>query len=334
MDMYRKLLLLAIALLIACGDEKPAVKIGVSIPATTAPVYTLIKQAMMDHQKEYGVEIVWNGVTDAGAKKDPATLEISQIRTLLSEGIRSLIITPIDGKKGYPILKAARRWHVPVITLDEMLVGIPVWGHITVNEIGLGEAAAQYAVEQIGYSGNVLVLEGPPKVESMRNIAIGIYRILEQYPDEIRVFSRASTLNSDTAFDLTNLILKNYARNIQAIIAVDSTIAVGAVRGAELHGLTDLIITVGVGAGEEACRLIITKKHDAEIDLMPYSRGLEALKAAVEALNNRSFTYDSELPNGELTVKTQFSPIRRITSANYLVLKHTWPDLFTEYHEN
>jgi ABC-type sugar transport system substrate-binding protein len=329
--MHRKLLLLlTIALVIGCDDEKPTVKIGISVPETTAPVYTLMKQAMIEHEKEYGVKIVWNGVTDEGDKKDAVKLEMQQIRTMLAAGIRSLIIYPVDGKNGYPILKAARRWHVPVISLDEMLVGIPVWGHIAVNEIGLGEAAAQYAVKKSGYKGNVLVLEGPPKVESMRNIAIGIYRILEQYPDEIRVFSRTSTLNPDGAFDLTNLMLKNYARNIQAIIAVDSTIAVGAVRAAELHGLTDLIITVGVGAGEEACRQIINRQHDAEVDLMPYERGLEALKVAVDALNDRSFSYDSELPNGELMAKTRFGPIRRITSANYLVLKQMWPGLFVE----
>ena len=329
--MHRKLLLLTLALLVACGDERPTVKIGVSVPETTSPVYTLIKQAMIEHEKEYGVEIVWNGVTDADDKKDPVELELSQIRSMLAEGIRSLIITPVDGKKGYPILKAARRWHVPVISLDEMLVGIPVWGHIAVNEIGLGEAAAEYVVEQIGYKGNVLVLEGPSRVESMRNIAIGIYRILEQYRDEIRVFSQTSTLNPDAAFDLTNLMLKNYAGNIQAIIAVDSAIAVGAVQGAELHGLTDLIITVGVGAGEEACRKIISRQHDAELDLMPYERGLEALKVAVDALNNRPFSYNGELPNGELMARTRFGPIRRITSANYLVLKHKWPNLFIEH---
>ena len=330
MRMSRKLLIFAAALILGCSDETSVIKIGVSIPETTAPIYTLMKQGLTEHEKEYNLKILWNGVRDKGMEQDLVGLEAQQIQEMFEKGIRCLILNPVDGKAAYPILREARRWHVPVISLDRMLVSMRVRGHIAVNEIGLGEAAAQYAVEKIKHKGNVLVLEGPADVESMRNIAIGIYRILDGYPDEIKVFSQTSALNADAAFTLTNRTLKNYAGNIQAIIATDSIIAVGAIRGAELHGLTDLTVTVGVGAGEEACRQIILKKHDAEVDRMPYERGLEALRAAIDAINDRPFSYDTKLPNGEIVTETKFGPIRLITPANYLVLEKMWPSLFMQ----
>jgi ABC-type sugar transport system substrate-binding protein len=239
-----------------------------------------------------------------------------------------LLLNPVDGNAAYPILREALRWNVPIISLERMLVSMQVRGHIAVNEVALGEEAARYAVERIGYIGNVLILEGPFGVESLRNVAIGIYRILDQYPDAIRVFSLTSTLSADAALDLTNRMLKNYAGNIQAIIAVDSTLAVGAVRGVALYGLTDQIITVGVGAGEEACRQIMLKQHDAEVDLMPYERGLEALTATMDALKGLPFSEDVEIPNGEVLTKTKFGPIRLITYANHRVLERMWPKLF------
>ena len=327
MGMHQKLLLL-IAVLIGCGDEAPVISIGVSVPETLAPVYTLMKQAMLEHEKEYGVKVVWNGVRDKGATQDAVATEKQQIQKMLEAKIQALIIKPVDGKVAYPILREARRWQVPIISLDRMLVSMPVRGHITVDETGLGDKAAQYAIEQIGYEGNVLVLEGPVKIESMRKIAIGIHRVLDQYADRIQVFSRTSAREVNAAFDLTNRMLKNYAGNIQAIIAVDSTIAQGAVQGVQLHGLADLIVTVGVGAGENACRQIILKQHDAEVDLMPYERGLEALRAAVSLLNEDTFSYDAKLPNGEILTKTKFGPIRLITPANHLVLEQMWPGLF------
>ena len=324
-------ILLVIAVMLAgCSDDASLIKIGVSVPETTVPVYMLIKQAMIEGGKEYGIKVLWNGVRDKGVKQDLAPLEIQQIREMLEEGIRVLIFKAIDGKTAYPVLKEARRWNVPVITLDRLLVSIPVRGHIAVDEAGLGEAAAQYAIEQIGYEGNVLILEGPTGVESLRNILLGIYRVLDGYPNEIRVHSRASALDVDAALDFTDQVLKNYAGNIQAIIAVDSTLAVGAVRGVHLHGLADQIITVGVGAGEEACRQIMVKQHDAEIDLMPYERGLEALKAAVDVLNDRPFFYDVELPNGKILTKTKLGTIRLITPANYLAIEQMWPNLFED----
>ena len=324
------LIILVAVVLTGCSGDTSTIKIGVSIPETTAPVYTLIKQAMIDGEKDYGVKILWNGVRDAGVKQNLATLETQQIRGLLDEGIRVLILKPVGGKNVYSILKEAERRNVPVITLDRLLVSINVRGHITVDETGLGKAAAQYAIEEIGYKGNVLVLEESTGVESFRNISLGIYRALDQYSDKIRVHSRASPLDADAALDLTDRVLKNYAGNIQAIIAVDSALAVGAVRGVQLHELTDQIVTVGVGAGEEACRQIMFKQHDAEVDTNSYQRGQEVLKAALDALNDRPFSFDVELSNGRILTKTKFSTIRLITPANYSVVGRMWPNLFED----
>ena len=324
-------LIISVAVVLAgCSSDTSTIKIGVSIPETTAPVYTLIKQAMIDGEKEYGVKVLWNGVRDAGVKQNLATLETQQIRIMLDEGIRVLILKPVGGKNTYSILKEAEHRNVPVITLDRLLASINVRGHIAVDETGLGEAAAQYAIEEIGYKGNVLVLEKSTGAESFRNISLGIYRALDQYSDEIRVHSRASPLDADVALDLADRVLKNYAGNIQAIIAVDSTLAVGAVRGVQLHELTDQIVTVGVGAGEEACRQIMFKQHDAEVDTIPYQRGQEVLKAALDALNDRPFSFDAELPNGRILTKTKFSTIRLITPANYSVVRQMWPNLFED----
>ena len=315
---------------IGCDDNNPLVKIGVSVPETTAPVYLLMKQAMIEHEQEHGVEILWNEVRHEGPQQDTVVLERRQIQEMFEAGVRALILMPVDGSAAYPILMEARRWRVPVISLDQMLVSMPVRGHIAVDEVMLGEEAAQYAVAKIGNKGNVLLLEGSAGNESLRNIAIGVYRVLDQYPDAIHVFARPSALTVEAAFDYTNRMLKNYAGNIQAIIAVDSTLAVGAVRGVQLHELVDRIITVGVGAGEEACRQIMSKQHDAEVDLMPYERGLTAFKAAINAMHDQSFAYDAQLPNGEIFTKTKFGPVRLITSANFRVLERMWPDLFLQ----
>ena len=325
------LLIISVTVVFAsCGDDTSTIKIGVSIPETTAPAYTLMKQAMVDGEKDSGVKVLWNGVRDAGVKQNLATLETQQIRRMLDEGVRVLIFKAVDEKRAYPILKEAESRNVPVITLDRLLISINVRGHIAINESGLGEAAAEYVVEQIGYKGNVLVLEESTGAESFRNISLGIYRVLDRYSDDIRVRSHASRLDPDVALDLTDRVLKNYAGNIQAIIAVDSALAVGAVRGVQLHELTDQIITVGVGAGEEACRQIMIKRHDAEVDTMPYQRGQAVLKAARDTLNDRLFSFDIELSNGRVVTKTKFGAIRLITPANYSVVRGMWPNLFED----
>ena len=149
---YRALLYL-MGLLIGCNNEPPVIGIGVSIPQTTAPVYTLMKQAMLEHEKEYGVKITWNGVRDKGPTQDDVLAQRLGVQRMLESKIRALIIKPVAPKAAYPILREARRWNVPVISLDQMLPSMPVHGHVTVDETRLGAKAAQYALEQIGYKG-------------------------------------------------------------------------------------------------------------------------------------------------------------------------------------
>ena len=68
-----------------------------------------------------------------GVKQNIATLETQQIRGMLDEGIRVLILKPVGGKNAYSILKEAESRNVPVITLDRLLVSINVRGHIAVS---------------------------------------------------------------------------------------------------------------------------------------------------------------------------------------------------------
>ena len=53
------------------------------MPQTTAPVYTLMKQAMLEHEKEYGVKITWNGVLDKGPTHDAVLTERQGVQRML-----------------------------------------------------------------------------------------------------------------------------------------------------------------------------------------------------------------------------------------------------------
>ena len=191
-----------------CGEDASEIRIGVSVPETTGPTYTLMRRAMIELGKEHGIKILWKGVQDEGPKQDSITREVEQVREMLEGGIRVLVYKAGDGKSAFPVVQAARRREVPVITLDRLLSGIQVHGHIAVNASRLGEVAAQYAAEKIGYTGNVLILEAPISVDYLRNISIGIYRVFEQYPEAIRVRARSSALDSNAALRLSDQALK------------------------------------------------------------------------------------------------------------------------------
>ena len=88
------------------------------------------------------------------------------------------------------------------------------------------------------------------------------------------------------------------------------------------------IITAGVGAGKEACRLIFKDEHIVEIDEMPYQRAITALEAAIEILEKNQFPDDGLISIGVGKVKVKYSPIQVVTKDNVREMEQTWADIF------
>ncbi len=343
--------------LITCGGKKENVKtIGVSVEVTTFPTYTLMRQALMENAGRYDVNILWTDAQSGDKSAKPATREYANIKKMLNKGIDALILNPVDVKI-YRIIREARRRKVPVITLDKLPADMLVNGHIMVNARELGRAAAKQAIEvlQLWYpldnpndTWNIIVLEGPLGNRKLRGAMLGIYEVLDQYQAFVRVVSSPKLSSIDTAFDSVNTTLVKYAGNIQAVIACRSDLIVGAIRAVKAHGLccepgwhTDPekrkgfayvrrkgIVTIGVGASEEACKLIFKGEHLIEVDEMPYQRALTAMEVALDIINTKTFQSDGTIPIGRGEVKVKYSPIRVITKDNIRQMEQTWPNIF------
>jgi len=334
-----------------CGKKEYTTKIGVSIDATSFPVYTLMKQALIENSEKYGVEILWNDVQSGDRSLIPIARELADVKKMLKAGIKILIIKPVSFKI-YPILREARRWKVPVISLDRLPTDVPVAGHIKVNETDLGRKAAGKVVEilKLWYplkeptdKWNVIVLESAVVAQKPRKIVRGIYEVLDQYQQEIQVVSSPQVSGADAAFEVVSATIGKYAGNIQAVIASDSEFAIGAVRAVQISNLIYKpkwrrkgfanvekkgIITAGVGAGKEACRLIFKGEHVIEIDEMPYQRALTALEAAIDVLEKNQFQSDGLISIGVGKVNVKYSPIRVVTKDNIREMEQMWDDIF------
>ena len=318
----------------ACArDNRPVVKIGVSVPNTNTTSYNLIQKAIFDQLAEHNltaqsdrIEIIWNSVQDQANGKNAVAMEFQQVKTMLNQGIKVLVLNSIDPRSAHSILRETKRKSVPVLTLDEPIRNDQIVGHFSINQSRLGEIAAAYVVqklkdESLVDKSNVLVLEGPLGSPVFRQLKIGIYRILDQYP-QVHILSKYSKADKSSGRQLASQTLRDYAQNVQAIICVNSGLAVGAVEGVNLYDMAEKIITIGIGAERSAINLIIAGQHDAEVDLQSYERGQMILQSAIDIYNDQPFQADQE--------KTQFAPSRIITTSNYTILEKIWPDLHSE----
>ncbi len=329
----RLFILLLLCFLQSCGtDSRPVTKIGVSVPNMNTTAYKLIQQAILDEAMNYNssmnsdrIEILWNSVQDQAAGKNVVAIERQQVKNMLNQGLRVLVLNSVDSRSAYAILRETKTQSVPVLTLDKPIKSDQVIGHFAIDQAQLGEMAAVYAIQKLkdkllADQVNILVLEGPLGSPIFRQLKIGIYRILDQYPT-VHVLAKYSAANTSSGRQLTSQTLKDYAQNVQAIICVSSNLAVGAVESVDLYGMTEQIITVGIGAEHLAITLLISGQHDAEVDLQPYERGQMIFRSALDVYHDQPFQ-----PHHE---NIQFAPSRIITSSNYTVLEKMWPNLIS-----
>lgn len=310
-------LITLILLLVGCDEQEDKIRVGVSMLGMAHPEFQLIKLALDENAEKYGAQIVY---------------EREGLAALLADGVDSLILyCPYPGELESAI-KEIHRKGIPIVILDcPPPENLHVEVYIKINHFDTGKMLADYVVEKLGGKGNVIVLEGPRNNKISRQITLGMYNVLEQY-ESIRIVASEPHSNWDEklAADTVRATLKKYAGNIQAVLAGDSRLAMGAVKALSERHLAGKIITAGVGANLEACEAIIAGAHDAEIDRMPYGRGLEALSLATAIAEDEDFPYDAEIGEEPPKIKVKFAPLRLITKENVSVMDGVWSQLADE----
>ena len=155
---------IAATILSACGAPAPTeaptqpaateqLAVGIVLPTKDEPRWiqdeTRFKDALT--AAGYQAEILFSQGDSAREK--------ANVETLLSKGIKVLIITPQDGTAAAAAAEAARAAGVKVISYDRLILDTEaVDYYVTFDSIAVGEAQAQYLVDKASGTGNPLYL--------------------------------------------------------------------------------------------------------------------------------------------------------------------------------
>ena len=148
--------LMGISLLAGCApaaEESAGPEIGIVLPTRDEPRWvqdeTRFNEALAE--SDYSVEILFSQGSSA--------TELTNVESLLTKGIKVLIICPQDGDAAAAAAEAARAEGVTVISYDRLITGTEaVDFYVTFDSIAVGAAQGQYLVDNASGSGNPLYL--------------------------------------------------------------------------------------------------------------------------------------------------------------------------------
>ncbi|MFZ5596376.1 MAG: substrate-binding domain-containing protein [Bacillota bacterium] len=167
----------------------------------------------------------------------------------------------------------------------------------------------------------VVLLSGNPSDRAMGEIAEAARTALKSSTEVTLLADEAVSDPAGVPAILQKIIGKN---SVQAVLAVDSSIAMAAVKVLEDAGMNNRVLTAGVGADEKSSKALESGKHDAEVDTRPDLLGQYALDAAINLATNGRWEYDSRTETGSYSVPSRIVPVRLVQSESAYLLKQRW----------
>lgn len=222
--------------------------IGVSIYYYSEFI-TLMCEGIEEKADELGVDVV---ILDAN--NDSAN-QITQLENLIAQKVDALLVAAVDSDAIVPALDMAEEAGIPLVGVNMTINTEEEYWYVGPDDVLAGELEAQAAIDKIGGAGNVVILEGPIGQSAQLDRMEGNQNVLAENPDITLLANQTANWSRDEAVSIMENWLQAYP-DINAVIAHNDEMALGAIQAIEAAGKMDEITVTGVDAIKDGCNAV------------------------------------------------------------------------------
>ncbi len=304
----RKILLfiLVAALIAPAAFAAGKYKMGVTIEDFNDVFMRYALDQLTDEAKKSNVDIV-----AADGKRDPNE-QIKQVENFITQGVDAILIHVIDQTIAPRITKLCLDAKIPLVYFnrkpeDSALAAGKVVAVASPEEVA-GSLEAEYVAKKLGGKGNVAILMGTMGSAPQIGRTKGSKDVIAKYPG-MKVI-REQTANFQRPESVT--VVENWLATgvkIDAIIANNDEMAIGAVLVLEEKKLKNKVLVTGVDATSDALKFIADKRLDMTVFQNGGAQGRGAVQTALKLINKQSVPVFTAIP---------FEPVTFENYKNYL----------------
>jgi ribose transport system substrate-binding protein len=238
----KKLVLVLLILLLACGGAfaQAKIKIGVSMPAAMAGFMggaTWWAKKAIDDWTKKDPSLEFYFVAAENVAKQAGDLE-----DLVVKGIKALCVFPYDASLTSVIEKIYEKG-IYTVVLDRGTTKpvYDVW--LRNDDEGYATQGMEQVCQRLGYKGNVVILEGVPS--PINTIRTDMIKAVAAKYSGIKILdSQPAYWNRQKALEVMENYLQKY-KSIDAIYTADDDMLMGALQAYKESGRRDLKVAVG-----------------------------------------------------------------------------------------
>lgn len=295
--------LMSLSVLAGCGGGESGAtsadcgkgKIGVFIAQNGNKFTMTVGEAAKQRGEEPGYEV---SVFDGQADQDT---QVGQIENCIIQGYKGLIVEPVSNDGLNTVFRDAMNAGIAVVTVVRTCAvqdEITAFAGADYEEASYIEAKA--ALEAIGGKGKVCILNGQMGTSGEMVCTQGFDCALAEFPDVEVLEKQAADWQTDKGLQVTETWLQKYS-DIDAILAQDDPMALGAVKACTDAGKTDIVI-IGRNGDTAALQAIKDGQMLLTVQSNPTGMGSTAAEVGDKAINGEQTEANYATDNTVITI--------------------------------
>jgi len=271
----------------AAGGKAAPVRIGVTVYDMSSFI-TQGQEGMKAYAAANNIELLWNS-----ANNDVAT-QASQVDQLVNQGVKAIVIVPVQADSLSPQLAAAKTAGVPVIAVNTTLSNATaITSSVLPDDVAAGAQEMEMMANKLGGKGNIVILQGPLASSPELDRTKGIKSVLKKYPNIKVLAMDTANWKRDEAVNKIKNWISSFGGNLNGVVAENDDMGLGAVQAMKEAGIKLPVVGIdGIQDGLAAVKsgdFIGSSLQHGRVEL---AAGLAvALKVARGDSVEKSYTY-------------------------------------------
>ncbi|WP_367045810.1 substrate-binding domain-containing protein [Streptomyces sp. Je 1-332] len=277
------------------GSSGTSTKIGMSLSTLNNPFFVQMKEGAQAEAKKAGVDLT---VTDA---QNDASQQTNQLQNFTGEGMKSIIVNPVDSDAVGPAVRGANKSDIPVIAADRGVNKAKAATLVASDNVAGGKLAAKTLAEKLGGKGKIVTLQGVAGTSASRERGKGFAEGIKEYPGIKVVASQPADFDRTKGLDvMTNLMQSN--PGINGVFAENDEMALGAAKALG-NKAGKSVSVVGFDGTPDGLKAVETGTLYASVAQQPKELGRIAVQNAVKAMRGKDVEETVKVPVKVVTKK-------------------------------
>jgi len=247
--------------------------------------------------------------------------QIKDVQSLLTAGVKVLVIVPHDGLAMARAVDMAHQANVPVIAYDRLVRNCDLDMYVAFDAVQIGEVDAKYLVDHLPTpgKGKIDIIYGAQTDNNAKLMKQGFDNILNPYikSGAIQVVHAdwAEDWKPENAKKIINASITN-GDKFDGILASNDGTAGGAIQALSEAGLAGKVVVTGQDAELAACQRIVAGTQTSTIYKPLNLEATGAAEAAVDISKGKPVVAKDVTPNGKVNVPSTLYAVTVVDKGN------------------